>query len=116
MASLSSILWASFGAFIASFGPPFFKAGAERLKLDLKSLAANYQLHLGIFFHVIPGFIFIYALKGEQLSVLYPIVSTTYVWVTIWAMIFFKEKINVWKWFGISLIILGVTLLGFGAA
>ncbi len=59
--------------------------------------------------------IFIPTLKYGQLSVLYPLVATSYMWTTLVAVKFLGEKMNRFKWIGIILIIIGVSLIGMGA-
>jgi uncharacterized membrane protein len=54
----------------------------------------------------------ILALKDGQLSILYPIISLSYVWVNLLSMYFFHEHMNLFKAIGIALIIGGVGLLG----
>ena len=55
------------------------------------------------------------ALRGGQLSVLYPIIALTYVWVTILSPMFFKDDINAPKIIGLALIIVGVSFIGAGS-
>ena len=55
--------------------------------------------------------IFIYALKFGNVSILYPIIAMSYIWVTIMATIFLKESFAYTKWAGIFLIILGVSVI-----
>ena len=55
------------------------------------------------------------ALRGGQLSVLYPIIALTYVWVTILSPMFFKDDINASKIIGLALIIAGVSFIGAGS-
>jgi len=59
--------------------------------------------------------LFIPALRGGELSVLYPLVALVYVWVSLLSVRFLGEKMNPMKWLGIALILLGVTLIGLGA-
>ena len=55
------------------------------------------------------------ALRNGQLSVLYPIIALTYVWVTILSPFFFGEIIDVYKVVGVGLIVLGVSFIGLGS-
>lgn len=57
----------------------------------------------------------ILALRDGQLSVLYPIIALTYVWVTILSPIFFDDVINGFKVAGVALIVLGVSCIGLGS-
>jgi drug/metabolite transporter (DMT)-like permease len=58
------------------------------------------------------AFLLILALRDGELSMLYPIIAMTYVWVNLLSMYFFHEHMNVWKGSGIALVIGGVGLLG----
>ena len=57
----------------------------------------------------------ILALRDGQLSVLYPIIALTYVWVTILSPLFFGDLINGFKVAGVALIVLGVSFIGMGS-
>lgn len=78
----------------------------------LMALLSNYYLLLGYCFHSGNALLLILALRDGELSVLYPIISLSYVWVNLLSMYFFHEHMNVWKAAGILLVILGVALLG----
>lgn len=54
------------------------------------------------------------ALRDGELSILYPVISLTYVWVTILSAILFHEAITITKVLGISVIVAGVAVLGMG--
>ena len=55
------------------------------------------------------------ALRDGQLSVLYPIIALTYVWVTILSPMFFNDVINAYKVIGVGLIVVGVSFIGLGS-
>ncbi len=55
------------------------------------------------------------ALRDGQLSVLYPIIALTYVWVTILSPMFFNDVINAYKVIGVGLIVAGVSFIGLGS-
>jgi multidrug transporter EmrE-like cation transporter len=52
------------------------------------------------------------ALRQGELSLLYPVFTLTYVWVTVLSMIVFHDSMNAFKVAGISTIIAGVAVLG----
>jgi multidrug transporter EmrE-like cation transporter len=54
------------------------------------------------------------ALRHSELSLLYPVIAMTYVWVTILSKVVFHEAFNLWKLAGIAVIITGVAILGRG--
>ena len=78
----------------------------------LMALLGNYYLLLGYGFHSGNALLLILALRDGELSMLYPIIALTYVWVNLLSMYFFHEHMNVWKAGGILLVIGGVALLG----
>tara|TARA_Y100000310_G_C20689917_1_gene821561 strand:- start:933 stop:1280 length:348 start_codon:yes stop_codon:yes gene_type:complete len=96
-----------------SFGPIFLKKASGRMRLSLRSLFDPYLL-IGLLFYGLGTVLFIPALKGGDLSVLYPLISTTYIWVSLWSMWMLGEKMNSLKWIGVALIIGGVSLIGLG--
>ena len=52
------------------------------------------------------------ALRKGQLSLLYPVISLTYVWVAILSVLIFGESINVVEGVGLATVVAGVALLG----
>jgi uncharacterized membrane protein len=55
------------------------------------------------------------AFKDGELSVLYPILSLSYLWVTVLSFFVFRDTLNVYKLIGVAVIICGVAVLGRGA-
>lgn len=52
------------------------------------------------------------ALRDGELSLLYPVIALTYVWVTVLSVVFFQETVNTFKMIGILVIMSGVVVLG----
>jgi multidrug transporter EmrE-like cation transporter len=48
------------------------------------------------------------------LSILYPVIALTYVWVTALSVMIFDESMNAFKMLGVALIVCGVAVLGRG--
>jgi drug/metabolite transporter (DMT)-like permease len=57
----------------------------------------------------------VYALRHGELSVLYPVIALTFVWVSILSAMIFHEAMTPMKIGGIAVIIGGVAILGFGS-
>ena len=75
-----------------------------------------YLILLGLIIYGIAASVLITALKGGDLSVLYPIIATSYIWVSLFSPIFFaSDSMNLLKWVGIIFIILGISFIGFGS-
>ncbi len=100
---------------LGSLGPIFLKKASKKLTFNLKAIFSNRNLMIGIFFYGIGTILFIPALKGGELSVLYPLVALVYVWVSLLSIKFLGEKMTYLKWTGVALILLGITLIGLGA-
>ena len=101
-------------SFVGSSGPIFLKKFSSHLSFKLSSLWNKWFI-LGFFAYALGTILFIPALRGGELSVLYPLVASTYVWVCLWSIKFLREQMNVQKWLGIVLIVCGVTLIGLGS-
>ncbi len=100
---------------IGAFGPILLKKASAKKLSKISSLIQNYHLFGGVALYAIGTLLFIPALKGGDLSVLYPFVALTYIWVSLLSVKFLGEKMNKLKWLGIALIIIGVSFIGFGS-
>jgi len=56
--------------------------------------------------------LFVLALRHGDLSLLYPVLTLGYVWVTILSVVVFQDSMNVFKIAGVAVIISGVAILG----
>jgi multidrug transporter EmrE-like cation transporter len=87
--------------------------GANKLSHpSLLQMATNLPLMAGYSLYGISTLLLVLALRKAQLSILYPIISLTYVWVTILSVIIFAESMNVSKVLGLLIIVCGVAVLG----
>lgn len=96
-------------------GQYLYKLGAASLKFDITAIITNYPVIVGLFFYFIAAILLMYALKGAELSIIYPFIGLGYVWVVLVAFFFFSEKLLLINWLGIGFIVLGVSLVGYGA-
>jgi uncharacterized membrane protein len=104
-----------FGAgIVGSFGAVFLKLGAKQLNGKLLSFL-NSRLIFGVALYLASTVVYLSALKGGQLSVLYPMVSLGYIWTLLWSKLFFREAMNGAKFAGLALIVAGVILVGIGS-
>jgi drug/metabolite transporter (DMT)-like permease len=56
----------------------------------------------------------VFALRHAELSILYPVIALSYVWVTLASVMIFHESMNLPKAIGLAIIVLGVAVLGRG--
>lgn len=93
----------------------FYKKGADKLEFNLFSIITNYPLLIGLFLYGIGAVLMITAFKGGELSVLYPIVATSYIWVALFSYFLFHESLNFLRWLGIAAIFFGIIFIGAGS-
>jgi drug/metabolite transporter (DMT)-like permease len=74
----------------------------------IPTLFAGYCLY-GVF-----TVLFVYALRHGELSILYPLIALSYVWVTITGVVAFHEVMNPLRVTGLVVIVAGVAVLGWG--
>lgn len=115
---MATQLWMIFvvllATFIGAFGAIFLKKASSSFSFKISFLLNKYFL-ISLIFYGISMIFYLIALKYGELSTLYPIVATTYIWVSIFSQKFLGEKMNKFKWFGIAFIILGVLFLTLGS-
>ncbi len=94
--SVSQILW-KIG--IDSEAPTFFH------KL------LNFNVILGGIFYFMAAGGLVASFRDGELSVLYPIVSFSFIWVSIMSLFFLDETLSMINWFGIILVVCGVSII-----
>lgn len=105
------LLLTALAAFIGSIGQLEFKQGANNLQFDIKLLLTNYHLIAGVVVYSVSTVLYVYALNKENLSILYPIIATSYIWTLLFSKIFLKEPVGLTSWAGVFFILLGVALI-----
>ncbi len=76
-------------------------------------IITNIRLFIGYCLYGVNTFLMALALKGRELSRLYPIIALTYVWVTILSLFVLPgEHMNFFRSIGIAFIVGGVSILG----
>lgn len=96
-------------------GQYLYKLGAGSLRLEPLALITNYPVLIGLFFYLIAAILLMCALKRAELSVVYPFIGLSYIWVALVAFFFFSERLPLISWAGVGFIVLGVSLVGYGA-
>ena len=91
----------------------FMKIGATKISHpSIMQIIGNIPLMLGYSLYGVNTLLLALALRKAPLSLLYPIISLTYVWVTILSLLIFHEQLNVFKVAGLCIVISGVAFLG----
>ena len=111
---LVPVLLVLLGSIIGALGTLIIKRGTNKYYSFLRLLKSK-SLWIGLSLYGVSVIIYVLALSQERLSVIYPIVSTTYIWTTLFSVKFLGEKMNKYKWLALVGIVIGVTLIGFGS-
>jgi multidrug transporter EmrE-like cation transporter len=78
-------------------------------------LITDIPLVAGYALYAVMTVLIVVAYKDGELSVLYPVISLSYVWVTALSFFIFHDTVNAYKMAGLALIIGGVAVIGRGA-
>jgi drug/metabolite transporter (DMT)-like permease len=91
------------------------KTGANQLTHpNLLAMITNLSLLGGLSLYGINTVLLVLALRDGELSILYPIIALTYVWVTLLSLVVFHDHVNPIKFAGIAIIVAGVAIIGRG--
>ena len=74
----------------------------------------DFALLAGLSLYGLFTLLLIFALRDGELSIIYPVIALNYVWVTFLSLMLFHETMNPLKACGITVIVLGVVVLGRG--
>lgn len=111
---LVSMLLVLFGSFIGSVGMVFLKKASQDLHKGFLHIV-NVNSAIGVTLFLISSAFYISGIRNGQLSVLYPMVSLSYVWALFWARLVFDEPLTKQKFAGLGLVLAGVFFLGLGS-
>ena len=93
----------------------FIKVGMNHFSMDHPIGAlTNLPLIAGYVLYGINTLLLVLALREAELSLMYPIIALTYVWVTLLSYLLLHEQGNLYKNVGIATIVIGVAVIGRG--
>jgi undecaprenyl phosphate-alpha-L-ara4N flippase subunit ArnE len=75
----------------------------------------NWELFVGFTFLIMATLFLVLGLKRGEVSVLYPILATSYIWVILLSVSFFDEQLGLLKIIGMASIVVGIMFVGFGS-
>ncbi len=101
------------GSVIGSLANLLVKMGTN--KYSFWRLWRSSYLWGGLVLYGLSVLMYVFVLRIEELSVVYPLVSMSYIWTTIFSIRYLGEKMNKWKYIGLTGIILGIVLIGAGS-
>lgn len=116
---MTTKLWAAllvlFTTVLTSSAQILWKKGSATLAFDILSIVTNYYIIGGILLYVVGGTLLIISFRGGDVSVLYPIIAMSYIWVSLLSVNFLGEQMNHFKWLGVLSIIIGIASIGYGS-
>ena len=116
---MATKLWAMgvilFCTALTSTAQIFYKFAAEKLSFNILSIITNVNLLMGMLLYAVGGILLILSFRGGEVSVLYPIIATSYIWVSFLSIYFLGEVMNLYKWAGVFIIMTGIVLIGYGS-
>jgi len=99
---------------LTSSGQVVWKYASNNIS-SVNSIFHNWPLLIGYLLYGLGAIILIGSLKYGDLSILYPFIALSFVWVNIASILLFGEHVNLLNWLGILAILLGVGLVGKGS-
>ncbi len=102
---------------LLSGGQVFLKFALQRMlpfgwtRSFWQSVLLNWQFAASGIMFGSSSILWMYIVKHYPLSVAYPMISLSYVFGMIAAMVFFHEEVSALKWAGIALIMIGCCLI-----
>jgi len=97
--------------FLTSYAHVLWKIVSPR---PFFTILMSWELWAGFALLAVGAGILITAFKHGDVSVLFPVVATSYIWVTLLSYQYFAEPITAYKWVGVAGIMIGLTVLGKG--
>jgi uncharacterized membrane protein len=106
-----------FCTFLVAVAQILMKMGADYTKAHpgLAGVVTNPLLIVGYGLYAVVTVLIVVAFQNGELSVLYPILSLSYLWVAVLSVLKFHDTLNADKLIGIAVIVCGVAVLGRGS-
>ena len=96
----------------------FMKKGADPnihgMLPTMMRIFTNLNMFIGYALYGTSAILLVLALRKGQLSLIYPVIALTFVWVAILSVLVLHEELSLMRIGGVITIVLGVGLLGLG--
>lgn len=99
-----------------SAGSICMKMGADRISItSIDGILQGYHILIGLFLYFIGFILLTFSFRHGELSVLFPFVSLSFIWVATLSYLILHESINPIEMAGFGSIVLGVITIGLGS-
>lgn len=108
------ILLTLIAALFTSFSQMLFKKGLPKKLNNIWEILAtlkNRNIIIGLIGYVVSFSLYLIALSKTQLSIVFPIFASSFIFVTLISSKMLKERITLIRVFGIILIFVGITIV-----
>ena len=96
-------------------GQMLWKLGMNKMDgFNIVSMMLSPYIISGVVLYGLATLLWLYILSKEELSLVYPLQSITYVLGIILAIFVFRENVSLLRWVGIATIVAGATLVAKG--
>jgi drug/metabolite transporter (DMT)-like permease len=95
-----------------AIGSLLLKKGIDRFSMSWQGALDAYLVIVGLFVYFLGFILLTLAFRHGELSVLFPFVSLSFVWVAFLSYFFLGEIISVLEMLGVAAIVCGVILIG----
>ena len=123
MAQIMAIVLVIIATLIGSPYPILLKKASNKINLSalssfrkfISATAGNIPLVIAVIVFGISFVVYSIALRGADLSLVYPLVSLSYLWVSFLSVKYLNERMTTTKWAGVIVIIAGAFMVGLGS-
>lgn len=112
-----TVLWVIFIAVLASVGQVLLKIGVSRsggteqpIAARLLDAVVNPYIFVGLSIYAVCALLWLYVISRIPLSIAYPVLSLTFVFVPVFAHFFFGDVLSFKQWIGLILLVVGVVV------
>ena len=96
-------------------GQMLWKLGMSKIEgFNIGRIILSPYIISGIVLYGLATLLWLYILSKEELSLVYPLQSITYVLGTVFAIFIFHENVSLLRWIGVVIIIAGAVLVAKG--
>jgi len=97
-----------------SAGQLLFKFAASKFSLNVLELISNRYLIFGLVVYAICALLALLALKNGELSVIFPLIPLSFIWVGLLSYFILAEPFTIVKILGFFAILIGAFMVGYG--